>query len=108
MIVAIGLVLVSVASIVVKYKVESFTKVVVPAVHSEWLGGMPDWAKKKSIQEEYGYSVFLYQRLDPAKPNFVKNRGTEGGVYLKYIIDHYDSFPDVAIFVHGIVISSSH
>ena len=48
-----------------------------------------------------GYSVYLYQRLDPSKPNFVKNRGTEGGVFLRYIVDHYDSFPDVAIFVHG-------
>jgi hypothetical protein len=30
-----------------------------------------------------------------------KNRGTEGGVFLRYIVDHYDSFPDVAIFVHA-------
>lgn len=84
----------------------SFTKVVVPAVYKEWLDGMPDWARDKSIQEEYGYTVKLYQRLDPEKPNFVKNRGSEGGVYLRYIVDHYDTFPDVAIFVHGEIFHS--
>eukprot|EP01035_Chromulina_nebulosa_P000191 gene191-284_t len=82
--------------------VESLTKVVVPAVYKEWrVSGPPDWATNRTLQEQLGYSVYLYQRLDPAKPNFVKNRGTEGGVFLRYIVDHYDSFPDIAIFVHA-------
>jgi hypothetical protein len=46
-----------------------------------------------------GYEVFLYQRLHPDKPNYVRNRGMEGTIYLCYIIDHYDDFPDFAIFV---------
>lgn len=24
-------------------------------------------------------------------------------MFLRYIVDHYDSFPDIAIFVHGLV-----
>jgi hypothetical protein len=80
-----------------------FTKVLVPAVYKEWEShtNAPAWAKDPLIQQKYNYSVFLYQKHDPSKPNFIKNRGTEGGVYLKYIVDHYDNFPDVAIFVHG-------
>ena len=79
------------------------SKVVVPAVYKEWIGGAPSWATDKSIQEKYGYSVFQYQKLHPESPNYMRNRGTEGGVYLKYIVDHYDDFPDVAIFVHGLL-----
>eukprot|EP01032_Pedospumella_encystans_P029374 gene29374-33172_t len=46
--------------------------------------------------------MFTYQKLDPNAPNyFAYNRGTETGVYLKYIVDHYHDFPDVAIFVHA-------
>ena len=53
------------------------------------------------LHERLGYSVFLYQRVDPKKPHYIRNRGTEAGVYLRYIVDHYDNFPDVAIFVHA-------
>lgn len=79
-----------------------FTKVVVPAVFNDWKKGIPDWFSNNTLQSEYGYTVFLYQKSDPAKPNYIStNRGTEGGVYLRYIVDHYDTFPDVAIFVQG-------
>ena len=55
-----------------------------------------------AILEQYGYTTFLYQKLDPNKPNYIAtNRGTEGAVFLRYIVDHYDDFPDVAMFVHA-------
>jgi hypothetical protein len=50
----------------------------------------------------YHYSVKLYQKTNPTKPNFIAfNRGTEAGVYLRYIVDHYHQFPDIAVFVHA-------
>ena len=46
--------------------------------------------------------VFLYQKLNSSEPNYISsNQGSEAGVYLRYIVDHYESFPDVAVFVHG-------
>lgn len=81
---------------------KTFKKVVVPSVYREWVGSKPDWVTSEAIRNQYGYEVFLYQKLDSALPNFIaNNRGTEGGVYLRYIVDHYDDFPDVAIFVHA-------
>lgn len=81
---------------------ECFTKVVVPSVYREWVNNPPSWATDVSIQNRYGFTTFLYQKIDPNKPNYLNfNRGTESGVYLKYIVDHYDNFPDVAIFVHA-------
>jgi hypothetical protein len=81
---------------------EAFRKVVVPSVYKEWVKGRPDWATNVTLQQQYGYSVFQYQKLDPAGPHYLPfNRGTESGVYLRYIVDHYDDFPDVAIFVHA-------
>jgi hypothetical protein len=80
----------------------NFTKVVVPSVYKEFeKAGYPIWITNTTIQEKLGYSVFLYQKLDSAQPNFIRNRGTEGAVYLRYIVDHYDNFPDVAVFVHA-------
>ena len=46
--------------------------------------------------------MFLYQKLNSSAPNYIStNRGCENGAYFNYIVDHYDSFPDIAIFVHG-------
>ena len=51
---------------------------------------------------KHNYSVFLYQKLHPDRPNYIPyNRGGEASVFLTYIVDHYDDFPDVAIFVHA-------
>lgn len=85
------------------HSTEGLQKVVVPSVYKEWAAeGPPQWVTDVEMQEKYGYSVFVYQKLDPDAANFFAyNRGTETGVYLKYIVDHYDSFPDVAIFVHA-------
>lgn len=81
----------------------NFTKVIVPSVYMEYKKfGLPIWITNKTIQEKLAYSVFLYQKLDSTQPNFIRNRGTEGAVYLRYIVDHYDNFPDVAIFTHAV------
>jgi Protein of unknown function (DUF3431) len=79
------------------------TKVVVPAVYREWVnGGPPHWIWNNTFQEEYGYSTFLYQKLNASAPNYIStNRGCENGVYYQYIVDHYDDFPDLAFFVHA-------
>ena len=82
---------------------KSFRKVVVPSVYREWVDkSPPDWVTSEALQNQFGYEVFLYQKLNATLPNYIAvNRGTEGGVYLRYIVDHYDNFPDVAIFVHA-------
>jgi hypothetical protein len=82
--------------------VKSFNKVVIPSVYKDWLNGQPDWVTNSAIQEKYNFSTFIYQKLNSSEPNYIStNLGTEGGVYLRYIVDHYDSFPDVAVFVHA-------
>jgi hypothetical protein len=86
------------------HKVHNLTKVLVPAVYHEWDNShnntAPNWAVDPELMQKYGYSVFLYQKLDPMKPHYFGfNRGAEAGTYLKYIVDHYDDFPDLAIFV---------
>mmetsp|Transcript_34978 Transcript_34978/g.33255 ORF Transcript_34978/g.33255 Transcript_34978/m.33255 type:complete len:314 (+) Transcript_34978:98-1039(+) len=80
----------------------NFTKVIVPSVYHEWRQGMPDWATNETFKKEYGYDTFLYQKNNSALPNYIAtNRGNENGVYFAYIVDHYDNFPDIAIFTHG-------
>lgn len=80
----------------------AFTKVLVQAVYKEWVDNKPRWVTDPAIQKRHNFTMFTYQKLDPTAPNyFGYNRGTETGVYLKYIVDHYHDFPDVAIFVHA-------
>lgn len=83
-------------------------KVVVPSVFKDWSKGewdhgpVPDWVTNKTLHDLYNYSVHLYQKQDPLRPNYIAlNRGAEAGVYLRYIVDHYDHFPDIAVFVHA-------
>ena len=84
-------------------------KVVVPATYNEWRDGPPLWIADHSISEEYNFSVFLYQKLNHTQPNFISfNRGSESGVYLKFIVDHYDDLPDITIFVHALPQHHSH
>lgn len=78
-----------------------FTKVLVPSIYHEFINGYPDWISNPEILKKYNYSVFLYQKMNSSEPNYVKNRGTEGGVYLRYIVDHYDNLPDVMMFTHA-------
>lgn len=81
----------------------SFRTVIVPATFDEWeREGTPSWANNSEALRKHGLSVYRYQKLDPSAPHyFGYNRGTETGVYLKYIVDHYHHFPDVAVFVHA-------
>src|SRR6201999_319906 len=37
---------------------------------------------------------------DPSSGSLPANKGHEGMAYLTYIIDHYDSLPDVVLFFH--------
>ena len=85
------------------YNGTGFQKVVVPAVYDEWhIKGPPDWITNSSIKEKYNYTTFIYQKMNSSEPNYIPtNRGRENGPYYQYIIDHYDDFPDVAIFVHA-------
>ena len=80
-----------------------FTKVLVPAVYKEWVeSGPPDWVVNDEIRRSHNYSVFLYQKLNESEPNYIStNYGRENGVYFKYIVDHYHTFPDVAVFIHA-------
>jgi hypothetical protein len=80
----------------------AFKKVLVPAVYKEWVNGLP-WWMNQTVLNTYGVDeTFVYQKLDPKLPNFIStNRGTEAGVYLRYIVDHYDNLPDVMIFIHA-------
>lgn len=44
----------------------------------------------------------VYVADDPKAPfTVLKNIGHESNVYLTYIIDHYDSLPDIVVFLHG-------
>ena len=79
----------------------SYSVVVVPAVMHEFQNSLPYWMHK-TIQEKNGFTTFVYQKLDSSLPNYVStNQGSEAGVYLRYIVDHYENFPDVAVFIHG-------
>ena len=80
--------------------------VVVPAVYDEWdapagseTSAIPDWAAP-SATDAYAVSS-LYQRRDEDGENFVPNRAYETGVFLKFVIDHYDDLPEVTAFVSG-------
>jgi hypothetical protein len=80
----------------------SFNKVVVPAHYHDFDIQFPDWITNQTIQRQYGYSVFLYQRENSSAPNYIGyNRAGENAIYYKFIVDHYHNFPDVAIFVHA-------
>lgn len=79
----------------------SYSVVVVPAVMHEFQHSLPYWMLQQT-QERYGFTTFAYQKLNSSLPNYIStNQGSEAGVYLRYIVDHYDNFPDVAVFIHG-------
>lgn len=41
----------------------------------------------------------VYQRTKPDEPNYVPNIGYEAGVYLRFVLDHYDDLPDQTAFI---------
>jgi hypothetical protein len=78
-------------------------KVIVLGVFHEWDKSAPAWVSDIDLRKKYGFNeIFVYQRTNPNSTNYVPlNRGSEGTFYLRYIVEHYDNFPDVAIFVHS-------
>ena len=67
---------------------------VVPRMSSEnvdWISEeLPDW------------DTAIYVADDPSAPLHVpKNKGHEAMIYFTYIIDHYDTLPDVVVFMHS-------
>ena len=81
---------------------KNFSKVIIPSIFKEYLTGLPSWLTDEALKTQYGYSTFMYQKIHPNESNYIgMNRGTEAGVYLRYIVDHYDNLPDVMIFVHA-------
>ena len=81
------------------------------AHYDEWddLDEMPVWANNSKDPRVHpdaptarGYTVApMYQRRRPEAPGYVPNHGYEGGVYLRFVLDHYDNLPDVAVFVQA-------
>jgi hypothetical protein len=59
---------------------------------------------KKNVDFIYSIpnvNVFVYDKENPDNPyNIPVNKGNEASVYLKYIIDHYDSLPEYTFFMH--------
>lgn len=86
--------------------VSSLHLVVVPSIFNETAElnrrDGTNWIKSKTIHQKYNVSVAKYQRHFSDRPSYVKNQGNEAGVYLRYIVDNYHNFPDIAVFVHAI------
>jgi len=43
----------------------------------------------------------LYQRHLPERPYYSPNYGNEAGIYLQFIVEHYDSLPEQVVFLQG-------
>jgi len=70
--------------------------VVVPAVYREWLSPArpPAWLVYQAV-------VYLYQRLNASAPCFALNSAFESGVFLRFIVDHYNHLPAHAAFLQA-------
>ena len=74
--------------------------VIIPAAYDEFVADTPGWMRELLTSEKR--SLFLYQRMDTAKAHWAHNIGFESGIYLRFIVDHYDNLPEVMVMVHGI------
>lgn len=75
--------------------------VVVPSVFDEWQSSLPVWACPNATSR-YAVAWPLYQRKQPLAPRFVPNHAYEAGVYLKFVVDHYEQgLPDVMVFLQA-------
>eukprot|EP00966_Prymnesium_polylepis_P186983 4334637-Prymnesium_polylepis.1 len=45
--------------------------------------------------------VVLYQRLDSTQQCYLRNKGYEVGVYLRYLLDYYDQLPSHTAFIQA-------
>jgi len=59
---------------------------------------------KKNVDWVYkikNVNILVYDKETPENPyNVPVNKGNEASVYLKYIIDHYETLPDYTFFMH--------
>ena len=70
--------------------------IVVASVFREW-GETPKPPAWLTAQ----YPVWLYQRLSSTTACYAPNRGYESGVYLRFIVEHYESLPAVMVFAQA-------
>lgn len=74
----------------------SDASVLVPSVYREWPLSAPPPAW---LRQHLG--VYVYQRLERARPCFVANFGFETTVYMRFVADHYRSLPKHIIFAQA-------
>jgi hypothetical protein len=65
------------------------------------------WTRELS---ELGFHVAVYEHDSKGAPYAINegNRGREASVYLKYIVDHYDTLHKYTVFTHGDSLSWHH
>jgi hypothetical protein len=73
--------------------------VVVPATYNEFVALTPGWMLELLTSPKR--SLYLYQRFEPGRLHFAHNVGFESGIYLRFVVDHYDDLPEVVVFVQG-------
>ena len=67
-------------------------------VISRWKNNT-DWSEK--FKDIANVKILIYDKENPKNIyNIPVNKGNEASVYLKYIIDHYDTLPDFTFFIH--------
>ena len=75
--------------------------VVVPAAYNEFVSDTPGWLLELLTSPKR--SLYLYQRIEgPERPHYAHNVGFESGIYLRFVVDHYDDLPEVLVGVHGV------
>lgn len=73
--------------------------VVVPATYNEFIGITPGFMLELLTSPKR--SLYLYQRFEKELGHYAHNIGFESGIYLRFIVDHYDDLPEVMVGVHG-------
>ena len=60
-----------------------------------------EWTENFYQRDRDRVRVLIYDKETPSNPyNIPINKGNEASVYLKYIMDHYDSLPEYVFFIH--------
>ena len=60
-----------------------------------------EWTERFYQPHRDRVRVLIYDKETPSNPyNIPINRGNEASVYLKYIVDHYNSLPEYVFFIH--------
>lgn len=45
------------------------------------------------------FNTCVYQRRNSSVPSYCRNLGYEGGIYFRYIVDHYYNLPNITVFI---------